>query len=299
MAIKAPKIPNLSLKNRFKLEKKDKKPYLSTPVEVKIMVSEDDENLEQFEKSGSIDNIKIVKSSRSAEDDIFDSLNGSVHKDTFRFEPNSKYTTIFIYAVLFVVAAVLVVAGLYKGVFFNAIKKFFSAISAFVIGFFLALILDPPTKWLDANLFEKCFKIKNVKVRRILSMLISYLLVISLLFVLVRFVVPQIGNSMNDLYGKTDYIIETLTKWIRNLEEFIPGMELGTIENKLAELDTQKIISYVSGIVPQIFNISMSIAKGAWNILIALIVSMYILYDKRNLTILATKMVYTIFPISR
>lgn len=286
-------------KKKSKKPKKASAPYKNTPVRVRLVVSEDDENFEELSKQASqVDGIKRVKSNRSAEDAVFESLNGSSRRDHYRFEPNSKYTTIWIYALALVIAATLVIVGIAGGKIINGIKFFLSAIAPFIAGLFVGLILDRPIMWLDSMLFDKLFKMKSVRGRRILSILIIYLIFIGLIFVLIYSIVPQLGKSISDLSSKGDEFGSAFDNIIQQIEEMVPGMQLGDLQKIISD-KLNEVIKSIGDLAPKLFDIASSILKFGWNIIISFIVSVYILYDKRNLKVLALRSIYSVFPVGK
>ena len=286
-------------KKKPKKTKKVAPPYKTTPVRVRLVVSDDDENLEELTKQAAqVDGVKRVKTNRSAEDAVFESLNGSSRRDDYRFEPNSKYTTIWIYAIVFIVVAVLFGVGIANGTIVAGIKKFFTAISPFIAGLFVGLILDRPISNLDAQLFDKLFKIKSVRARRILSILVCYLILSGLIFVVIYFIVPQLAKSIEELSKKGDDFINAFDEIIQQIEEFIPGMQLGDLQNLITE-KTPQIMESITNFAPKLVGFAGQVLKTGWNIIISFIVSIYILYDKRNLKVSALRSLYASFAIGK
>lgn len=286
-------------KRKLKRPKKNKVPFDSSPVQVRLVVSEDDENAEAEIAGTPFDGVKRVKSSHSAEDDVFAELNGSSRKESYRFEPNSKFTTIWIYAIALIVIAALFIAGLVSGSIVKSISTFFTAFSTFIIGLFIALVLEKPVSFLETMFFEKVCKLKKPGLRRGLSMLITYVLLIGLVFIIFRFVIPQLGYSAKDLYNQSESLYNSLINLIHDIEEFVPGMENGTISDAITN-KFPDIVSFIStSVIPNFVAAGVTTAKTILNIFIALMISIYILYGKRNLTVVSLRTLYSLFPISR
>ena len=80
-----------------------------------------------------------------------------------KFQPNSRYFTIVIYGLLFVLGAILIfkLIGGFNNTL-NIIKYIFNVISPFVIGAFIAFILYPLVRFFYRHLFkEKCHCNRN------------------------------------------------------------------------------------------------------------------------------------------
>lgn len=286
--------------NAIKPKKQKKEPYSSDPVRIRLVVTDDDDNSSELEYASKVvDGVRRVKSTRSPEDEIFESLNGSDRKNHFRFEPNARYYTICVYAFFFIIAASLVVMGIAKiDVLKNTLLRFLSVIAPFIAGLMIAFVLDPLVDWLDKKVFLKLCKLKSVALRKVFSILVTYILVLGLVAVLLIYVSPQIGNSFIDLYNKSDNLTATLLDYINRLERFIPGMATGFFEEKISEM-LPRILEYMTELAPKLLSLSVSIAKFAFNTLLAIAISIYALYDKRKLKLLAYRITYAILPLGR
>lgn len=73
-----------------------------------------------------------------------------------KFQPNSRYFTIVIYGLLFVLGAILIfkLIGGFNNTL-NIIKYIFNVISPFVIGAFIAFILYPLVRFFYRHLFKE------------------------------------------------------------------------------------------------------------------------------------------------
>ena len=284
-------------KSRLKKPKKEKKPYDLSPVNVRLTIPDDDDGPIPESLPPGIE-IKREKTNRSAEDDVFDSLNGSAHKEAFRFTPNSKYTSILIYAIIFVVIATLIFLGFQNGTLIGGISKFFNAAAPFIVGLFVALVLERPVSWLEENLWSRVFTQKpRVGLKRALSVTLTYLLLFGLIFILFRFVIPQLIQSLKDLTDRSEDMYNELIGFIDSIEERLPGVEHGDVQKLIKK---EEILGFItSKVMPNILNVTMTTAKTFFNIIISLIVSIYILFDKRNLKVTGLRFVYSVLPISR
>ena len=132
-----------------------------------------------------------------------------------RFQPNSRYFTIVMYALLFVLGSILIYN--FVGNFSNTLRligSIASILSPFFIGGFIALVLYPLVHLLYHRLFMEKFKCKSQKLAKWLSILITYLVAIGVIAILLTFIVPQIYESIRE-------ITEQLPNWYDNALAFL------------------------------------------------------------------------------
>ena len=87
----------------------------------------------------------------------------------------------------------------------KGIGNFFNALSPFLIGFFIAYLLNPAIKAIEYQIFDRICHIPSRNIREILAMLVTYLLVIGLIIASFVFLIPQIGESITDLLNRFLY----------------------------------------------------------------------------------------------
>lgn len=110
-----------------------------------------------------------------------------------KFQPNSRYFTIVIYGLLFVLGAILIfkLIGGFNNTL-NIIKYIFNVISPFVIGAFIAFILYPLVRFFYRHLFKEKCHLKSDKLSKYLSILITYIIAIGIITILMVFIIPPI-----------------------------------------------------------------------------------------------------------
>ncbi|MBO7402866.1 MAG: AI-2E family transporter [Lachnospiraceae bacterium] len=290
--------------NLHGLKEKKKTPYDNSPVKIGFSVASDDMNNDNASdlKDDLPEGIELEQKDhiRSAEDDVFESLNGSAHREAFKFTPNSKYTTILLYAIFFVLIASFIVIGINKGTILGSIVFFFKTASPFLVALFVALVLERPVSFIEEKLWGRVFRKKPRKgLRRALAILLTYLIFFGLVFILFRFVIPQLAQSFMDLSNRSEEYVRQLLDFVSEVERRVPGLELGDIEKTIID-QSHNIMAFVgTQIAPRLLRIATQTAKTVFSVIISVIVSVYILYDKRNLKVSALRAVYTILPISK
>lgn len=216
------------------------------------------------------------------------------------FESNQKYFTICVYA-LFVIAISAVIV--YSIANWTQTQRTFSNIlqvlSPFLIGFFLAFLLNPIVNFLNDLFSNKRFKKLSINdsLRKGISIAISYVIFISVIVIILIYVVPQFASSIEDLTGNMNEMYNQAYKFLNNIQDKYPEINLSFIQDKITEMRPELInfgTNFVTNAFPVIFNISVSIVKSVINILLAIVISAYFLFDKELLLRNLKRLVYAI-----
>lgn len=220
-----------------------------------------------------------------------------------KFQPNSRYFTIVIYGLLFVLGAILIfkLIGGFNNTL-NIIKYIFNVISPFVIGAFIAFILYPLVRFFYRHLFKEKCHLKSDKLSKYLSILITYIIAIGIITILMVFIIPQLYTSITD-------IVDKLPVWYNNITDLVNSFEdkhadLGFIDyaviNEQLNNLYPKVISYLTdmltNLLPYVVNTSMAIVKGLVNLIIAIMVSVYMISDHKNIFYNFKRVLYAVFP---
>lgn len=216
------------------------------------------------------------------------------------FQSNRTYFTICVYALAVITLGTAII---YMIVNFEETQASFhhlmSALAPFLGAIFLAFLLNPIVVFLDRQIFARLLGRHCPALRKFLSILSAYLFAIGILTVAVVYVFPQIGESLAELAVIVPAIIETVTDFLENIEDIYPDLDVAWIENKIQEI-LPNLLSYgtnfLTNLVPFLYSISVSIAKMVVNILLAVVVSCYMLADKRVLVQNCKRVAYALLP---
>ena len=218
------------------------------------------------------------------------------------FQPNSKYFTIVMYALLFVLCATLIYKFIGNfGATITVFKRFVSIVSPFLIGIFIALILYPVVHFFYKHFFIGVCKMKSKKAAKFLSIFLAYLLAIGALGILLGFIIPQVYESISEIIESAPTWYEKVTVWLDNYEKTHSNSIISYeyINNKLESAFPQ-IIEYLTAIlgnlVPYILNTSMAIVKGIINFIISIMVSVYMISDHKNIFFHFKRFLYAVMP---
>lgn len=172
----------------------------------------------------------------------------------------------------------------------------------FLMGLFIAYMINPLVELLNKKLFKGIFRIKKKGLRKGLSVLVAYTIVISLITTMLFYIIPQIVESLMQL---THFIESAQTGYnkivdaIENLNHRYPEWKLNTVIDFIDNIPEQmeKYLGDIAvTVLPKIYTTSVSVVSGIINVLIAVIVSVYMLTDKPKLINNIKRIIYAVFP---
>lgn len=216
-----------------------------------------------------------------------------------RFLPNNRYFTICIYAVTVILLGALIVRVVMTPfAVTNGIKRVLNVLMPFLMGILIAMIMNPIINWIS-QVMERFLKVKKKKVRIILASVLAYMLVLGLILICIIFIVPQVFSSISELVNSLPKMYRLTTDFFNNLQQHFPNTDMSdiqkTVNDMLPSLITT-IRNFSTDIVPAIYSASVSIVQWLLNAIVAVIVSIYILGDKKNLKKLIKIILYSFVP---
>lgn len=201
----------------------------------------------------------------------------------------------WIYWFLLGIALILVYKGLdnYDSVM-NGIKGLMNVLSPFIVGIFIAYLLYMP-----ARKFEEWFnkvKIKFIRKRsRALSVITVYLIILAIIIVLFSCIMPivfgSIADFLNNLQGYITSAVENYNKLPE--DSFLKGQIVQDAIHSLQNINikqyfnVEQIIGYVTNAISAVFSVI--------DIFIAIIVSIYILTERKQIIAFLKKLTGAIF----
>jgi predicted PurR-regulated permease PerM len=209
----------------------------------------------------------------------------------------------FLYAIYFIIK----IFDLVWGTFWGGVSSFMTALTPLWIGLLIAYIISPLVDFIDGFIGRLSvrppdkifFAGRHRKARYLLSILVSLLLIFAILFMLVyglsvmiigNIMVDGIAAAINSIIEYTKSYETVLENWVNNLPEGQLSDRLQemaqTIVNWLAEnFNTQDVVDFVVGL-----------GGGIVNMVLGVIVSIYLLYDRKLFVDMAQKFLGLIFP---
>lgn len=220
---------------------------------------------------------------------------------------NRKYTTIAVYACLVILFAVLLVTLIFNsGVVRGFLSRVFAATTPVIVGFCLAYVLNRIMRVFEKHLFgwvEK--KKKRPRLRRVLALLLTYLLVLAFLTLFLLLLVPQIIASCLDLQSMAQQYLVKIPAWVTdavNNSDLINGevgsllnIDVNHLKNNLTSILTDSF-NLFSKVVTYMLNCGSAIVGAVSNLFFGFVISIYVLYDKERLGAGSKKIAATLFP---
>ena len=140
---------------------------------------------------------------------------------------------------------------------------------------------------------------------KIVAIILAYVIVLGVIAVGMVFAVPQIINSIRDLTERIPVVYRSIFNFLIRFEkrhpelwELFPDMDIKTLNQQLAGI-FPNIVGYGSkllgNLLPAVYSFSVSIVKGLINLLLAIFISIYMIFSKDTFKYDAKRMVYAIF----
>ena len=226
------------------------------------------------------------------------------------FSDNKKTITLIGMICLLIVLCVWIIFGIINGSIIASIKEFFSIIAPIVIGFVIAYLCNPVVSFFENTIFKK---IKKIGVKRVLSIILTFIIIILILSILLIQIIPNfisavaslwqtyIINYKNSIKSLADTINNIISDfsfldsvfdpidpnkiilWIEEEFEFVKEFDSSDIDNP----QYSNILSAISkdniwSAIGYIFSIGTSVVNGLKNFLLGFFISFYMLLSKEK-----------------
>jgi len=176
-----------------------------------------------------------------------------------------------------------------------------SVFSPFVAGAAIAFILNVPMR-----AFENLFKgIRNSGIRRLVAVSLTIVAVLLILALVGLLLIPQLLATIRSLIPKTVGFVGQVQDWLVDfLQDNQNFFNWKTLSNELAKLDWASLIQEFLDIVKQSLAVLIPGAVSAignlfgamFDALIAVVFSIYCLFQKENLARQGRKLLYAFLP---
>lgn len=194
-------------------------------------------------------------------------------------------------------------------VVWNIVCTFASVLTPFVIGFLFAYILNYPYKFFYSTVFGKIGtkrpKLKNTK--KPLAIICTYAIVLALFVVLIWIVVPQIIDNISTLAESMPAYFDTGMNYVNQFIGWLNDtFHTGIDEDNYLSIIVQQLFSFLTSkeaanIATETSNYFIKMisgtAKGVYNFIMAVIISVYFLAAKEQLCRQVKKLAVAFIPI--
>lgn len=212
---------------------------------------------------------------------------------------NMKYNTISVYAFIVVCAIIVFYLSISQmSTLMNKISHIIVILKPFIMGFAIAYLLDFVLRFYENVVFEtKFFKKFNIKSKRGLGLLFTYVTAFLFIGLFIHFVLPQLIDSIVGLVNDIPLYIADTTKFINGL---IDKLNLGEQYQGVINENFNNLIDYIikvaTNLLPMLGGFLTTLLSSIWNIVLGLIISIYLLIEKERFFALSKKITYAILP---
>lgn len=223
--------------------------------------------------------------------------------DEHKFEKNKKYFTVCIYVIVTFCIAILLLKAIWNwSSTIRMIHRIINMLAPFLIGMFIAYLMNPLVNAINHGLFEKLLHIKKESIRKTLSILISYIIVLGIIALCISVIVPEVYSSLKNIYEGVQGSYDKLIKFLDDMNKKYPDLDISYITTVVKD-NSSNIINFVQGslntILPLLYNTSVSVISWAINIIIAIMVSCYMLIDKKRLLHNCKRLIYALLKTTK
>lgn len=213
---------------------------------------------------------------------------------------NKKYLSICRYAIFVIFASIVIYMVIsHWGNTTAFLRNMLQILEPFLLGVLIAYFLAPLVKRVDHFLQKKVAKGKYEKVTLVVSIAVSYVVVLGFITIAFVFVIPQVAQSVQELTNKIPSMYRQFTKELMNFEKKYPEIDMQVANDQIANM-VPNLVEYgtnlVSSLLPMVYSVSVSIVKLIINIILGIIISIYMIYSKDVFRYQAKRVVYAIFP---
>lgn len=204
-------------------------------------------------------------------------------KKLFKYAVYISITVISIYIVFLLLLNIKSIFNIAGSFFMSAVDM----LKPLLIGIIIAYILYPITTLIEKFFKDKIFKIKSSSKRRIISVFLSYLCVLTIIIMLIWGIYFMIGGQLSNnttLTNIISYIVNYFTNStfsINSIEQTLENMN-SPIVNTLQPyiIDMFKFVeTYIIKNLNNLTSSIISIGSGIATFFISLIISIYLLKD--------------------
>lgn len=230
-------------------------------------------------------------------------------KKFMKFKLEKKYILAGLTAFLVVAGGIFLCYMVFHGTTIRGSLQYFArVIRPILFGFIIAYILTPMMNYIEQQILVPLLnKIKKGAAERhkgrirFLSMLLTSLIVVFVIYGLISMLISQIVPSIQNIISNFDTYVSNLTRWVNRL--FEDNHEIASFVQDLIRTYSGEFENWLSNVlIPQtseiIKSLSLSvigILKVLWNFIIGFVISIYLMANKETLAGQAKKIIYALF----
>ena len=186
---------------------------------------------------------------------------------------NIKYREILIFALIGIVGYKIIDNYYY---FFSIGRKIISIVSPFIYATICAYILNPLVRFFEEKL----------KIKRAISILATYSIIIALVFIILFYTIPSLVDSILSITKEVPRYIEIIQRWIN--VTILEDEKIKALIKQAGLLDKlQQFINQAGSITVQLLQglvmYLLSFTSNLVNVVFGFLISIYVISDKEKL----------------
>lgn len=215
------------------------------------------------------------------------------------FQMNHRYTTICIYALAVIVCGTIIAMMIINWKETKAfIMHLFSVLSPFWAALLIAYFLRPIVDWIDHTIQKWIMHGKHQKIVRYLSIFLAYVFVIGCIILVINVIIPQLTHSITELTASIPAIYDRLANYLMSLQDHYPDLDMTILVERLQSI-VPDLVNFGTNIVGNglvmIYSLSISVARLLINVLLAIMISIYMIASTDFFREQAKRLIYAIF----
>lgn len=228
-----------------------------------------------------------------------------------KFDGDRKYFYWGLTAFLVIAACILLyLLVAHWNVFASGVSSVFVILSPFIWGFVIAYLLRPVMRivetYVSAPLGGAIFP-KNERrafgFGRTAAIILSEAFLIFIIVMLLRLVLPQIYSSIESIISNSGTFYNNFVTWASNVLEDYPQLEtmfvnvVGNASDSLIEWAKTTLLPQMTSLITNITSGVYYFIRSIYYIVVGVIASVYILFNKEAVSTGSKKLVYSIFSL--
>lgn len=209
---------------------------------------------------------------------------------------NKKYTTIAVYAFLVIIAsAACAVLFSRFGLVINVINKVLGILSPFIIGGAIAYLLNFILRFFELKVLSlSVFGKLSKKRKKGISILLTYLTIIIIIFAVMNYIVPQTIKSISHLIDNTPRYVRELSVWVdSSLSKLNLNEDTSRYINEKANELLRSFNDVLGVLVPQFGKLLRTTMSKVTGFILGFIISIYILIEKEKFAAQSKMILYS------
>jgi len=197
-----------------------------------------------------------------------------------------------------VVGLMLLAFALYRfDAVVNLVRTFLAIVSPFIIGTFMALLINLPMRFLDRLPVFGSLGPKLSKVKRAMTLTLSLAIVLASIALLLVVIIPEIVTAVERLIRVIPGMLKDLETWLSDRNENIRAA-LGLAETDERDVRDlfQRAYQFLIGGLSATSGMVFSAAQTLLNLIVSLVFSIYLLFSKERIKSQLNRLIRAALP---